>query len=214
MIYEFTDKLVTQDSVVYTYLVTIPSTSGGPGFTDTYKMIFDSSRLTSTILSNIYQGAIIHGFQTFTGFDGIQVNSIQYTESIPDNFEPQTCDKDYAEGLGETYRDCSTVGGPDILRLFYFKKGNIEWGTPTAINSILESSFRIYPNPFHNVIHFEFTDAITYKDAFLELTDIGGRTIYRTEVEGNSKVSIPMDLAPRGGYLLQLSMGNNSAMKL
>ena len=208
---EVIDKEITPDSVIYTFLRTTPTLAIT---TRTFKIRFSALTWATTLLSAIDAVAIIHGFHTSIDFDGRQINSIQYTDSIPDHLEPETCSKKYAEGLGETFRNCSTVGGPDELILVYFKKGNIEWGTPTLVNSALEQSIKLYPNPFQDNIYLELTSIAKSKPAHLELFDTSGKSILKMDISGNEIITIPLNHIPSGTYLLHLKIENAVAVKL
>ena len=206
MIEEYTAKVMTLDSIVYSYQRSLIYNNGNEQ-TYSYEITFDSARLAMPILTSILsQSVFFHGFQSFTSFDGRGVNSIQYTEDLPDYMEPSYYDVDYAAGLGITYRFMFTVSGPQSMTLVYFKKGDIEWGTQElGMPSIMPDDINIYPNPFDDYILLEVEQNLLFNELHsLKLVNMSGKLVHRSVIQGVSRAYISTSHLKAGTYLLQI----------
>ncbi|MFC0878252.1 T9SS type A sorting domain-containing protein [Saccharicrinis sp. FJH2] len=115
----------------------------------------------------------------------------------------------FYKGLGGPYYYCEYAGYSE-RKLVYYKKGDIEWGTPLVITAIdekqAENKINIYPNPTSDVITIESNNVT--EEIFFELTDLNGRQILEKELKSNSEIIKLMDLEP-GIYIYTIRNSNN-----
>ncbi|MDR0798346.1 MAG: T9SS type A sorting domain-containing protein [Dysgonamonadaceae bacterium] len=115
------------------------------------------------------------------------------------------CDAHYRRGLGGPYYDdCGSVMSHSESKLVYYKKGNVEWGSPLKIETGIaeiqtKSSVVYHPDGESLQIHTE-TLSLPLR---LELLDLTGRTILQSEVTGASQ-TISLSHLPKGVYLYRL----------
>jgi len=88
----------------------------------------------------------------------------------------------YIPGLGGPYHECSLsmMGDEYCYNLVYYKKGDIEAGTPFTFTGIEKiettgSMVKIYPNPAEDYITVRFNKNELLDSSILEIYDIYGR---------------------------------------
>jgi len=129
-----------------------------------------------------------------------------WTEPVSDDCDPTYR---YLRGLGGPYYHCYYVFeiGEMERKLVYYKKGNIEWGTPLTITSVESASqntydINIYPNPAEDIltIDLEFTGENTTYEIF---DCIGKSVLLQGEIRSNSN-TINISQLPSGLYLISI----------
>lgn len=117
----------------------------------------------------------------------------------------------FYSGLGGPYYYCDylfTMGYSE-RKLVYYKKGNVEWGTPLVITAVdekhAENNAKLYPNPASDFVTIEKNTST--KDLFFELTDLNGRKILSRILDSNIKQIELKNLEP-GIYLYTIRNSN------
>ena len=71
-------------------------------------------------------------------------------------------DDTYYKGLGGPYQQCYYLGGEIERSLVFYKKGEVEWGTPLVIIGVddvkVSNDVKIYPNPAGNFLNVEVNE--------------------------------------------------------
>lgn len=122
----------------------------------------------------------------------------------------------YAEGLGIVrIFDYTQFPFCYDYQMVYYNKGSETWGTPLnwslilSANEIGKNDFKIFPNPFNDVLNIEFPD-FKNDPSKIEITDVNGRLVKSLDSEEQQDLKIfTGDMKP-GFYLLKIELGNNS----
>lgn len=126
-------------------------------------------------------------------------------------------DEYYFKGLGGPYYDCQDLGyGHSYCHLNYYKKANIEWGTPLNCDSLLQvglaeqlpvSGFTFYPNPTTGLLTCSIPPNIPCP-LNLEFYDLAGRLLVSFSLR-NQTQEIDISFLPAGiyGYRLKSPAG-------
>jgi hypothetical protein len=115
----------------------------------------------------------------------------------------------YYIGLGGPYYEC--YGWDDARkyrRLLYYKKGNIESGTPfdfvtLTLENSEDPSVAIYPNPVENMLNI----ASSAKILLVELFDMSSKKLFSQM----GKNAIDVSSYPKGQYILKVQEANGSS---
>jgi hypothetical protein len=123
------------------------------------------------------------------------------------------CDNNgyYLRGLGGPYvNECGNgTGYRHYKKLVYYKKGNIEFGTPLNIEELQTNYeyFRVYPNPFIDEINFEGVEPNEIKT--IEVFDVTGKILLQvTPVE---KHTLNLKMLPDGISFIKVNLKNGSS---
>ncbi len=112
----------------------------------------------------------------------------------------------YFEGLGGPYYYTSNSDGESRRDLIYFKKENLEWGTPYIFSkSVLPSETReifVFPNPANEKITVKIAN-IMVKASDLSITDIAGRRLLSIQLNSESN-EINIENLSSGIYLYNI----------
>lgn len=119
---------------------------------------------------------------------------------------------EHIRGLGGGYYDCTFSGGVSYSaykKLVYYKKGNIEFGTPLSSEDFQfeNENFRVYPNPFIDEINLEGFEPNEIKT--IEVFDVSGKVLLQVppNLAGNS---INLYSIPKGIYFLKVGLKNGN----
>lgn len=86
-------------------------------------------------------------------------------------------------------------------------------GIPTVVGSDL-NSVKVYPNPVSNEAHLELATAVAGKGV-VRVYDLNGRCVMNNELghvsEGSHEYSIDCSYLPKGMYLVNITVGNQTA---
>jgi hypothetical protein len=86
----------------------------------------------------------------------------------------------------------------------------VEYDIVDNVAQILDN-IRIYPNPSHGIITLDLGKASDFGKAEIDITDIAGRTIYRSALdEGQKKIQMDISNHPTGIYFLKVQTKNNT----
>lgn len=132
------------------------------------------------------------------------INGYQYTLNT---FEPNYYSDEFGKGLGmitNYYYNPAEYTMYDI-RLFYFKKNDIECGTPdnttVSINeNNIDDSFFISPNPANNILIIENIDNIEIKS--ISLINLNGQVLKKFE---SNMTTLDISDVFSGLYILDIS---------
>jgi len=123
----------------------------------------------------------------------------------------------YFVGLGGPYWECCiNMWGYDCNNLVYYKKGDIEYGTPfdfTNISeNIMENDFIIYPNPANNYIKIMAKDNSSFDGTIIEIYDIYGRNVFCKYLDDNGIIDTSFLVA--GHYIVKIIQNNKNITNL
>ncbi|WP_269240369.1 T9SS type A sorting domain-containing protein [Flavobacterium limnophilum] len=121
-------------------------------------------------------------------------------------FSSQGTTKKTADGytISQTIGQQSVIGNsnkdPAVIQGFQ----QSEWSGYIAANPKTEITVLTYPNPFSDLINFEFLDPID-EEISIYIFDVTGRLIHKQkETLNNSVLTIQLSKLPKSEYLVQL----------
>ena len=197
--YEITSKVSFIDTVEY--LNNARYTLPGNFVISDYDIIF----YEDLFIDDKYRTRLVHDDIGFNKINDMIWKSFPFTSYC---YVPS----EQIRGLGGGYFDCTFSGGVSYSayrNLVYYKKGNIEFGTPLNIEEPLTNNenFRVYPNPFFDEINLEGFDPNQIKT--IEVFDVSGKVLLQVppNLVGNS---INLYSIPKGIYFLKVGLKNGN----
>lgn len=231
--YTVIDKQFSTNSDTVFYTQSVSNYSNGPDgnggtahyyFEDTINFyITDLNTPATTFGDSIYihdnflDSSYYHFPDTIIEFDsnlcGLKVNG---WESYPPTFEPNHLIRIVGKGVGSvwTYHFDPTSTIPEIenRKLYYYKKGNIECGTPNTASINFEqmnSEISIYPVPANSSVNVNFEKAPLFTD--IQLFNLNGKQIPIELFKiTNNTFSFDSENIPVGVYLIGISTKDTS----
>lgn len=197
--YEITSKVSFIDTVEYFYNAryTLP----GNFVISDYDIIFNED----LFIDEKYRTRLVHSNFGFNKITDMIWKSFPFTSYC---YVPS----EQIRGLGGGYFDCTFSGGvyySAYRNLVYYKKGNIEFGTPLSSVDIQfeNENFSVYPNPFIDEINLKGFDPNEIKT--IEVFDVSGKLLLQVSpnLSGNS---INLYSIPKGIYFLKVGLKNGN----
>ncbi len=134
------------------------------------------------------------GFEIERSTNGINFDSIGYVKSL--SFA--------GNGADYSYTDVLSNSGKNYYRLkqidFY---NNISYGPVKVIETVKESSFKIFPNPVGNELNIKL--AVPLHHGQLKIWNANGQLVERSMIYGNRVISIPVKHLSKGIYTVEIS---------
>jgi len=116
----------------------------------------------------------------------------------------------YFPGLGGPYYPCCEFWWTmECYELVYYKKGDVEWGTPFNLSVVehkKDNSFSIYPNPANNYISIKSTNNEILNNSIIEIYDIQGKKLLNKQLDNSGLIDISFLKA--GYYIITLIQEN------
>lgn len=116
----------------------------------------------------------------------------------------------YVEGLGGPYYNHDFMFSGTSYNLVYYKKGNLQWGTPYNCDDLLISididnkfDFKLYPNPATNQITVELPNLTELAD--ISIIDLFGKICLKTQLTETMQ-EINITHLAQGIYLYQIKL--------
>ena len=148
---------------------------------------------------------------------GSLINGCAY-ESGP-GFENDYIINEYGKGLGQTFAYFYSGQGLAVLwanSLFYYKKGELECGTPdtliVGIDKIIsqQPKFSIYPNPANSVVNIKIESQLDFYQC--SIMNSKGQIILSEQLQGQQN-RININHIDNGIYFLQIKYGNHLTIR-
>lgn len=106
--------------------------------------------------------------------------------------------------ISQTIGQQSTVGNSDknVVAIQGFQQSN--WSTIISSNETNQITTLTFPNPFAEVVNFQFSQAIK-EEMSISVFDIAGRLVYQQKKQvTNQLLSINLSNLPQSEYLVKL----------
>lgn len=117
-----------------------------------------------------------------------------------------TENNEYIKGLGGPYFRCFNFPEEEMERkLVYYKKGDIEWGTPIDFNvgnitpGLAEHEMNIYPNPTNGMTYFSFNGINSSLE--ISIYSVTGKEVMKQTTVNHA---VDLSFLPKGMYLVKL----------
>ena len=144
---------------------------------------------------------------TQTDQSGLIIYSAPDSCYVLNHFEAAGNTTSSAPGLGNTswtINNWYTTGIYCETHMTWFHKGSETWGSyiniPTGIHEVEDPVSGIFPNPVLETCRIWFSHSL---HAFIQVTDLAGKTILETESDGSSVV-LDMSDKPKGMYFVRV----------
>lgn len=202
------DTIYTTDTIVKLYLVDGSNLLDSLPYTvDTVKYNIGSFYYSPRYVRLEWSAAHNNRLAKVTMGDGYQI--LPCISPLIDAFP---CQKQYIEGLGGGYYDCTSWGNSSTKELVFYKKNTGTWGTPINIQSLIPTStvqlkvfqsIAVFPNPATSIVTISTKNEII-QDGQMMIFNGLGKLVLSSSIHHFQEKKLDVNSWASGIYYIQI----------